>query len=78
MKGDGKWRTIMTKNKRDNYFRELAGLRVVSMYVQEFFRWGWQQIDQENDDVHEISLICPYFSVNYLFIQEKVVILRAD
>lgn len=38
------------KNKRSNYYRELAGLRVVSMYVQEFFHWGWQQIDQENDD----------------------------
>lgn len=38
------------KNKRDNYFRELAGLRVVAMYVQEFFHWGWQKLDQENDD----------------------------
>jgi hypothetical protein len=40
----------MTRNKRDNYFRELAGLRIVAMYVQEYFHWGWQQIDQENDD----------------------------
>jgi hypothetical protein len=40
----------MTKNKREKYFRELAGLRVVAMYVQEYFRWGWQQLDQENDD----------------------------
>ena len=38
------------KNKRENYFRELAGLRIVAMYVQEYFHWGWQQIDQENDD----------------------------
>lgn len=38
------------RNKRDNYFRELAGLRVVTMYVQEYFHWGWQQLDQENDD----------------------------
>lgn len=40
----------LKKNKRENYFRELAGLRVVAMYVQEYFHWGWQQIDQENDD----------------------------
>jgi len=40
----------MAKNSREKYFRELAGLRVVSMYVQEFFHWGWQKIDQENDD----------------------------
>ena len=37
-------------NKRKNYFRELAGLRIVAMYVQEFFHWGWQQLDQQNDD----------------------------
>lgn len=41
---------MKTENKRKNYFRELAGLRVVAMYVQEFFHWGWQQLDQENDD----------------------------
>lgn len=43
---------IMAKqnNKRKNYFRELAGLRIVAMYVQEFFHWGWQQLDQQNDD----------------------------
>lgn len=40
----------MTKNKREKYFRELAGLRIVAMYVQEYFHWGWQQINQENDD----------------------------
>lgn len=38
------------KNSRSNYFRELTGVRVVSMYVQEFFHWGWQKTDQENDD----------------------------
>lgn len=26
------------------------GLRMVRMYVEEFFNWGFQQIDQENDD----------------------------
>lgn len=40
----------MVKDKREKYYRELAGLRVVSMYIQEFFHWGWQQLDQENDD----------------------------
>ena len=40
----------MAKDKREKYYRELAGLRVVSMYVQEYFHWGWQQLDQENDD----------------------------
>lgn len=38
------------KNSRSNYFRELIGLRIVKMYVEEFFHWGFQQYDQENDD----------------------------
>lgn len=38
------------KNSRNNYFKELTGVRVVSMYVQEIFHWGWQKTDQENDD----------------------------
>lgn len=29
---------------------EATGLRVISMYVQEYFHWGWQTIDQANDD----------------------------
>lgn len=29
---------------------EATGLRVISMYVQEFFHWGWQPYGQENDD----------------------------
>lgn len=38
------------KNKQSNYFREFAGLRIVAMYVQEFFHWGWQPLKQQNDD----------------------------
>ena len=41
---------MKAKNSRSNYFRELTGVRVVSMYVQEFFHWGWIKYDQENDD----------------------------
>ena len=38
------------KNKRDNLIRAAAGLRVVKMYVEELFGWGWQDISQQNDD----------------------------
>lgn len=40
----------MTKNKRHNYVQEATGLRVVSMFIQEFFGWGWLTNTQENDD----------------------------
>lgn len=29
---------------------EATGLRVISMYVQEYFHWGWQTYSQDNDD----------------------------
>lgn len=29
---------------------EATGLRVISMYVQEYFHWGWQPYAHENDD----------------------------
>lgn len=38
------------KNKMANYAAEATGLRVISMYVQEYFHWGWQPYGQENDD----------------------------
>lgn len=37
-------------NKRKNYYQELKGLRMVKLYIEEFFHWGFQLIDQENDD----------------------------
>lgn len=37
-------------NKRKNYFQELKGLRMVKLFVEEFFHWGFQLIDQQNDD----------------------------
>lgn len=40
----------MVKNRRSNYYRGQTGLRVVRMYVEEFFHWGFQLYDQENDD----------------------------
>lgn len=40
----------MDKNKRYNYKQEATGNRVVAMFVQEFFGWGWQPNSQENDD----------------------------
>ena len=40
----------MDKNKRYNYKQEATGNRVVAMFVQEFFGWGWQPTSQENDD----------------------------
>lgn len=38
------------KNTRNNYFQEIAGLRIVKMFIEEYFHWGFQLIDQENDD----------------------------
>ena len=38
------------KNKRENLIRAAAGLRIVKMYVEELFGWGWQDISQQNDD----------------------------
>ena len=38
------------KNRMESHFMELAGLRMVKMYVTEFFHWGYQEIDQQNDD----------------------------
>lgn len=40
----------MAKNNRQNYIQEATGIRVVSMFVQEFFGWGWLPNTQENDD----------------------------
>lgn len=40
----------MNKNKIQNIFRELTGVRIVGMYIQEFFHWGFQKYDHENDD----------------------------
>lgn len=38
------------KNKMATHAVEATGLRVISMYVQEYFHWGWQPYGQENDD----------------------------
>lgn len=33
-----------------NHAAEAMGLRIISMYTQEFFYWGWQGYGQENDN----------------------------
>lgn len=38
------------RNKMATHAVEATGLRMIGMYVQEFFRWGWQPYGQENDD----------------------------
>lgn len=38
------------KNKMATHAVEATGLRVISMYVQEYYHWGWQPYGQENDD----------------------------
>lgn len=38
------------QNKMATHAVEATGLRVISMYVQEYFHWGWQPYGQENDD----------------------------
>ena len=40
----------MAKNNRQNYIQAATGGRVVGMFVQEFFGWGWLPNTQENDD----------------------------
>lgn len=37
-------------NKMATHATEATGLRVISMYLQEYFHWGWQPYGQENDD----------------------------
>ena len=37
-----------------------TGLRVISMYVQEYFHWGWQPYGQENDDGIDGEIIPRY------------------
>lgn len=38
------------KNKMATHAVEATGLRVISMYVQEYFHWGWQSYEHANDD----------------------------
>ena len=38
------------KNKMATHAVEATGLRVIGMYVQEYYHWGWQPYGQENDD----------------------------
>lgn len=40
----------MSKDKRHNLIQEATGKRVVGMYVEEFFGWGWLLNTQQNDD----------------------------
>ncbi len=37
-------------NKMATHAVEVTGMRVIGMYVQEYFHWGWQPYGQENDD----------------------------
>lgn len=37
------------KNIMANHAIEAMGLRIISMYIQEFIYWGWQAYGQEND-----------------------------
>ena len=37
-------------NKMATHAVEATGLRMIGMYVQEYFHWGWQPYGQENDD----------------------------
>lgn len=37
-----------------------TGLRVIGMYVQEYFHWGWQPYGQENDDGIDGEIIPRY------------------
>lgn len=47
-------------NSMSSHFKEATGLRVVGMYVQEYFHWGWQQYDQQNDDGIDGEIIPRY------------------
>ena len=38
------------QNKMATHAVEATGLRVIGMYVQEYYHWGWQPYGQENDD----------------------------
>lgn len=42
---------LMAKNKNimATHIMEATGLRVIGMYVREFFHWGWEETGQMND-----------------------------
>lgn len=43
------YQIMAKKNIMANHATEAMGLRIISMYTQEFFYWGWQGYGQEND-----------------------------
>lgn len=48
------------KNRMATHAVEATGLRVISMYVQEYFHWGWQPYEQANDDGIDGEIIPRY------------------
>lgn len=60
------------KNKMAAHWVEATGLRVISMYVQEYFHWGWQTYDQANDDGIDGEIIPRYKNGEDMGVRIKV------
>jgi hypothetical protein len=58
MRATGKKKLL--HNKMATQAVAATGVRVVGMYVQEFFHWGWQPYGQENDDGIDGEIIPRY------------------
>lgn len=61
-----------TKNKMAKHAVEATGLRVIGMYVQEYFHWGWQPYSQENDDGIDGEIIPRYKNGQDMGVRIKV------
>lgn len=48
------------QNKMATHAVEAMGLRVIAMYVQEYYHWGWQAYGQENDNGLDGEIIPRY------------------
>ena len=60
------------KNKMASHWVEATGLRVIGMYVQEYFHWGWQTYDQANDDGIDGEIIPRYKNGEDMGVRIKV------
>ena len=55
-----------------SHVTEATGLRMIGMYVQEYFHWGWQPYDQINDDGIDGEIIPRYKNGQDMGVRIKV------
>lgn len=59
-------------NRMSSHVTEATGLRMIGMYVQEYFHWGWQPYDQINDDGIDGEIIPRYKNGQDMGVRIKV------